>query len=261
MSKSKLTDFLSRNSGPILTGVSIISFGVAIWRTYVSSPRVHDILDDAKEDWHEAKTAEERKRNTKHAVKEVVKETWPIVLSFGVGTAAEIFNVKRYSHEIDKYALMWATERSFKNRYINEVRKEVGENKEREIHDRAVASYANDIQPINVNLNALDGDWIIYDSVTDQTFISNESKVTMALSKVNNRKIHEMSVDYLDFLMEIGEDISKVPDGVKGLVWDVDQGIVEPVWEDGHLGDTRRPISILSYSVMPKEARRSMHDY
>ena len=257
MSDSKIKTFLSNNSGPILTGLSIVSFGIAIWRTYVSSPDIHDILDDAKEDWHYSTTKEERKRVVKRATKDIFKEAWPIVLSFGVGTTTAICNQTKNSHEIDKYAFLWATEKGFRSRYMKEVRDEVGENKEREIRDRAISSYKNDVQCCtNGYTMDTDGDWLIYDTVSKQMIRSNESKVRMALSKINMRNMTEHSISFVDFLYEIGGDISNLPKGVEVVEWDLDMGPVEPVWDYGPAEGTGRPIALLYYTVEPKEPRK-----
>jgi len=258
MSDSKFLNFLNRNSGPILTGVSILSFGVAIWRTYVSSPKIHDILEDHKEDWDDARTADERKRTTKRTIKAVAKEAWPIALSFGLGTTAEIFNVKKASNEIDKYALMWATEKSFNKRYRKEVQDEVGAEKEREIRDRSVLRCKEDreYQEGIKNLTVTDEDWIIYDSVSRQYIVTNKSKVLMALSKINMRNMSEHFVEYVDFLYEIGGDISKVPSDVTMIGWDLDDGVVEPVWTTDEMEGSGRPIGVLSFSVEPDRPRK-----
>lgn len=258
----KIGEFFNKHSGPILTAGSILSFSVALWRMYVVSPRIHDILDDAKEDWHDARTTDERKRIFKGAVKDIAIEAAPIGLSYGLGAGMAICNQTKNSHEIDKYAFLWTTEKSLASRYRKAVKEEVGENKEREIHDKAVSSYVRDPQnAIGIqSLGVTDEDWIIFDTVSKQYFPSNKSKVMMALSKINMRNMSEHFIEYADFLLDVGGDISKVPDDLYIKGWDLDDGPIEPVWTTTEMEGSGRPIAVLSFNVEPKNPKRHIYD-
>ena len=263
MSDSKLLKFLNRNSGSLLAGLSITSFTVALWRMYVSSPEIHAIVEDTKEDIHESKTKEGCKRAVKRGIKDIFLEAWPIAASFAIGATAQIMNVHKSNSEINKWTYAFLAKESWNRRYMNEVRKEVGENKEREIRDRTIESYKDtrSFQDGVKNLTVTDEDWIIFDTVSEQYIASNKSKVLMALAKINNRNMSEHFIEYVDFLYDIGGDISKIPRGLEVKGWGIDDGVIEPVWTTDEMEGSGRPIGILSFSVEPRDPYKSEHDY
>lgn len=261
MSDSKLSRFLSRNSNKILTGTTISSFGVALWRMYVSSPRIHYTIEDFRIRWEEAKTAEERKRLLRYVIKDILLDSWSVSTPAILGVICAIVNAHNNDKKIGEWAFAYSALESFANRYQREVKKELGENKERDIKDRAIASYSNDPQcNIRATNNVQDGDWIVYDAISKQMIISNSTKVQSALNNVYDKCRQHMSCPYSDFLIEIGGDPSLVPDGILIKEWNVDDGIIRPIWT-ADFDNNGRPIAILHLDVEPKDPRKSLHDY
>lgn len=261
MSNSKFSNFLSKNSGTLLGAASILSYGFAMWRMYVSSPRIHDICRNAKDNWDEAETVEQRKRTFKRAALDIFVEGWPILLGFSTGVATEIIDIRKLSSDVNKYAFLWSASNQFVDKYRTAVKEEVGEKREKDIHDKAVQKYSNEPQFIVTStVTGGDGDWIIYDSISKQTIVSNETRVMTAMNKVYDICRRELTADYASFLYEIGGDPTKIPDDLAMSVWDIDQGILEPIWMPGFQEGTNRPIGILSYNILPKPPKKSLHE-
>lgn len=254
---SKIKNFFSDHSGQILGAGTIASFGIALWRMYVSSPRIHEIIDYAKEDWSEAQTKEERKRIMKGTIRDIFAEAWPIMASSIAGTGMEIANVHQANAKIDEYAFLYTATKEFSDRYRKATKEEVGEKTEREIHERAAKGYIVDNPPPSVNI--VDGDWVIFDTVSKQYIVNNASKVQTELNRVYDRCRSGNWTDYAGFLLSIGGDISQLPDDICMRGWDIDDGVIEPIWV-ADFDKNNRPIAVLSYSVMPKRQKNHLHE-
>jgi hypothetical protein len=252
---SKIGDFFERHSGPLLGIGTVSAFGVALWRMYVSSPYIHNIIEDEKLNWEEAKTKEEQKRIVKRMIRDIFIESWPIAGAAATGVVLEAMNVHQANAKIGEYAFLYSTTKDFTDRLQKATREELGDAKAKEIHDRAVSSYAKDPECVIPTVNIVDGDWVVYDTVSKQSFVSNRTKVQAALNKAYDQCRQGNFVDYAGFLLELGGDISKVPDDLCMKGWDIDDGVVEPVWNPD-FDENGRPIALLSYSVEPKEQRR-----
>lgn len=252
---SKIGDFFNRHSGSLL-GIGTVSFfGVALWRMYVSSPRIHDIIDYAKLDWNEAQTKEERKRIAKRMICDILAEGWPIAISAAGATVMEITNVHQANAKIGEYAFLYSATKEFAERYTRATREEVGEAKEKEIRQKAMSSYVRDNPAPSINI--VDGDWIIYDTISQQYIATNSTKVQKALNNAYDRCRGGNWTDYASFLLEIGGDISRLPDDICMRGWDIDDGVVEPIWV-ADFDDNGRPIAVLSFNVKPKYQKRHL---
>ena len=154
-----ISGYLLEHQGTALTAGIIVCNAAGISVTYKNSPAIHGIISTTRQALRDPDLSEEdRKKIQKEAMLELTKLVSPIIIFFAGSTACAIINQKKNEAMITTLtAALTVAQNTISeyNVFKEEVRKDVGEEKYREIQqeiaddvaDRAVAKALPTVNP------------------------------------------------------------------------------------------------------------------
>lgn len=237
----RLSKYAGNHAPELLIGAGIAA-GIAAVVTAVSAT------------FKAAKSIDKRKAEGKDiSRKEIVKTVWKdyiptagaLVVSAGCFIAANAVHSKRSAALAAAYAL---SETALTN-YKQSVLENVGEEKEREIADKAVQKQiiktpVNNTEVIRVGDNKI----LVYDEFTGRYFRSDKNDIISAVNELNRMMINDESVSLNDFYDLVGLDNTIVGEL---LGWNYANETVE-VRFSSHLTADGEPCLAYSFATPPK---------
>ncbi len=239
--------FIKKHSSTILTIAGIGTAGASIVVAVKATPKALDHIDNKKDELEYAP-------DEKLPVKEVIKVAWKDYIpaaSLFMSSVVCILSAHRISSKRNAaLATAYAvTENSFK-RYRNSVLETIGENKEKEVREKAAAKAVKDNQDQTPALIiAAGGDSICYDVISGRYFTSDMETIKEIINKLNRRITYENYISLNEYYDEIG--LPQIALG-ETLGWKLDDGLIEPSF-GAILDEKGKAVISIDFLVLPKE--------
>lgn len=243
---------ISKHSPELCIATSAVLFVGSLYFAIRATPEADKVVKKAKKKIEETTSAVEKKEVKKDTAKTLGKLYAPaIATSVGCLTTMILSNRLSAARNVALSVAYGATKELLTD-YQDEVKKELGEKKEHDIRDRVAEKHA-DLMP-SAPLVIQEGDWVIYDSITKEKFISNANKVTEAVNRINYRMMQENWISLSDLYYELSQRFSsnKMAKAADYLGWSIDSGLIE-IYFTYDADDNGHPVAILNYNIEPRD--------
>ncbi len=238
--KGKLSD----NAPEILIGFGLAGMLTSTVLAVKATPKAIKIIEE-EEDYlnRDLKPIEK----VKLVWKPYVPAALGYLVSAGCIVGANSVNAKRHAVAMGAYKM---TEQAF-NTYKNKVVEVIGEEKEREIADRAHREEMN--KPRQTTYPASEviygtGVCLCYDPISGRYFNADMDKIRRVENELNYRLMKENMVSLNEFYHELGLDCTEM--GFK-QGWNVDEGLIE-VRFTSNITDDNRLCLVVSFARSPR---------
>lgn len=166
----------------ILTTVTIVAEGVAIWQAFKQGPKFKEV----KEKY------ENGEYTKKEAAKAMAVPVAKVAVPFMLSTGAAILNHQKATEEAAKWANLYTIGRTVSDEYKLQTAKEVGEEKEKEISDATAKSLISKDAPEKAKKKAHrtgHGDTLCYDVFSDRWFYSDINFLVSVTQDLNEKML------------------------------------------------------------------------
>ncbi len=230
--------YIQQNSPTILSGVAVGGVITTAVLAVKATPKALVRIDNLEQD-HDATKAE------------VVRATWKFYIPAGLAGAATIgciigantIGSKRNAALLAAYSLVDQTFREYKD----QVFKQLGEAKERKIHDAAVIERMEKNPPKDGQVLVFGGgDQLCFDTLTGRYWRSDIEQIRRAENEVNHRILADMYCSQNEFYELIGLEPVLVGDE---LGWNIDHRM-ELIFTS-HLNPEGVPCLAVGYKQLP----------
>ena len=249
--------FLSKHSSGITTTASIIGLVSTVVLAVRATPEAHDILQEARDRLEYDQLPEaQAKAVKKEAVKDLCKLYLPAVVTGGL-TIASIIGTHKLAFSKGEQATLGAAHLMVNQAimdYREEVRRDVGERKEKEIYGRALEKKyerEKDNAPSIVVVSGDDSYWV-YDTSCGVRFKSNITRVRNAFIQLNKKLMAEDVVTVADLYSELGIPYQMAQEK---LYWDIVDGLIDEYYTTEQ-GEDEAPQLMIHYYTQPKVKER-----
>lgn len=240
---------LRQKSPTILTGLGIVAMGAAVVAAVKATPKAAKAI--------EVKRTEKAEAGEKFKVRDVFESTWkhyvPTAVWFVVGTACVIGGHSVSERRNVALAGLYSISETALKDYKVATKAIVGEDKEREISQRAAEKRVEAIGVDNVRMPVSQpGDISCVDGMTNQPFVSSPIKLRAIENDFNHRLNNGEDLTFNDYRDEIG--LAHVTNG-NDLVWYAHEDQVHIRIEyvpDEH----EMPIAVVSFDDGPRYIER-----
>lgn len=188
-----------------------------------------------------------------------LKAYWPVAASALLTGASMIFCYKAGKDQLAAATVAYVTAEKALAVYKDEVKKAVGEHKERKIHDEAAERQANEDTVVHFDAGGKilaegTGDILFRDEVTGRLFYSTTDKIVNEMAVINMSKStgsepYASLQDYFDLqgLADLRNDASNK------FGWNINDGKIEAKWTPItlHTQFGPRPVFSLFYTPAP----------
>lgn len=229
-------------SPEILIGMGIAGAASSVILAIRSTPKALILLEEKRQELGVEKL------EAKEIIKTAAPVYIPTAVSFGVSVACIIgagsVNARRNAALTAAYTLSESTLRTYRDKVLETV----GEDKEREIRQKAaIEQQQKTPEPQTLVVSSAAGQLKCFDSLSGRYFVSTRNEIDKAVNEFNRQLRDDMRISLNDWYDLIGLDTNKLGDM---LGWDIERGYVETCYAS-RLDEDGLPCLVVNYVEPP----------
>nr|DAG43877.1 MAG TPA: hypothetical protein [Caudoviricetes sp.] len=231
-----------KHSPEILIGMGIAGAASSVILAIRSTPKALILLEEKRQELGVEKL------EAKEIIKTAAPVYIPTAVSFGVSVACIIgagsVNARRNAALTAAYTLSESTLRTYRDKVLETV----GEDKEREIRQKAaIEQQQKTPEPQTLVVSSAAGQLKCFDSLSGRYFVSTRNEIDKAVNEFNRQLRDDMRISLNDWYDLIGLDTNKLGDM---LGWDIERGYVETCYAS-RLDEDGLPCLVVNYVEPP----------
>lgn len=231
-----------KHSPEILIGMGIAGAASSVIFAVKATPKAMILLEEKR------KELGVEKLEAKEIIKTAAPVYIPTAVSFGVSVAcivgASSVNARRNAALTAAYTLSESTLRTYRDKVLETV----GEDKEREIRQKAaIEQQQSTPEPQTLVVSSAAGQLKCFDSLSGRYFVSTKNEIDKAVNEFNRQLRDDMRISLNDWYDLIGLDTNKLGDM---LGWDIERGYVETCYAS-RLDEDGLPCLVVNYVEPP----------
>lgn len=231
-----------KHSPEILIGMGIAGAASSVIFAVKATPKAMILLEEKRQELGVEKL------EAKEIIKTAAPVYIPTAVSFGVSVAcivgASSVNARRNAALTAAYTLSESTLRTYRDKVLETV----GEDKEREIRQKATIEQQQKIpEPQALVVSSAAGQLKCFDSLSGRYFVSTKNEIDKAVNEFNRQLRDDMRISLNDWYDLIGLDTNKLGDM---LGWDIERGYVETCYAS-RLDEDGLPCLVVNYVEPP----------
>lgn len=231
-----------KHSPEILIGMGIAGAASSVIFAVKATPKAMFLLEEKRQELGVEKL------EAKEIIKTAAPVYIPTAVSFGVSVAcivgASSVNARRNAALTAAYTLSESTLRTYRDKVLETV----GEDKEREIRQKAAIEQQQSTQePQTLVVSSAAGQLKCFDSLSGRYFVSTKNEIDKAVNEFNRQLRDDMRISLNDWYDLIGLDTNKLGDM---LGWDIERGYVETCYAS-RLDEDGLPCLVVNYVEPP----------
>lgn len=231
-----------KHSPEILIGMGIAGAASSVILAIRSTPKAMILLEEKRQELGVEKL------EAKEIIKTAAPVYIPTAVSFGVSVAcivgASSVNARRNAALTAAYTLSESTLRTYRDKVLETV----GEDKEREIRQKAaIEQQQKTPEPQTLVVSGAAGQLKCFDSLSGRYFVSTKNEIDKAVNEFNRQLRDDMRISLNDWYDLIGLDTNKLGDM---LGWDIERGYVETCYAS-RLDEDGLPCLVVNYVEPP----------
>lgn len=226
----------------ILIGMGIAGAASSVIFAVKATPKAMILLEEKRQELGVEKL------EAKEIIKTAAPVYIPTAVSFGVSVAcivgASSVNARRNAALTAAYTLSESTLRTYRDKVLETV----GEDKEREIRQKAaIEQQQKTPEPQALVVSSAAGQLKCFDSLSGRYFVSTKNEIDKAVNEFNRQLRDDMRISLNDWYDLIGLDTNKLGDM---LGWDIERGYVETCYAS-RLDEDGLPCLVVNYVEPP----------
>ncbi len=231
-----------KHSPEILIGMGIAGAASSVIFAVKATPKAMILLEEKRQELGVEKL------EAKEIIKTAAPVYIPTAVSFGVSVAcivgASSMNARRNAALTAAYTLSESTLRTYRDKVLETV----GEDKEREIRQKAaIEQQQKTPEPQTLVVSGAAGQLKCFDSLSGRYFVSTKNEIDKAVNEFNRQLRDDMRISLNDWYDLIGLDTNKLGDM---LGWDIERGYVETCYAS-RLDEDGLPCLVVNYVEPP----------
>lgn len=231
-----------KHSPEILIGMGIAGAASSVIFAVKATPKAMILLEEKRQELGVEKL------EAKEIIKTAAPVYIPTAVSFGVSVAcivgASSVNARRNAALTAAYTLSESTLRTYRDKVLETV----GEDKEREIRQKAaIEQQQKTLEPQALVVSSAAGQLKCFDSLSGRYFVSTKNEIDKAVNEFNRQLRDDMRISLNDWYDLIGLDTNKLGDM---LGWDIERGYVETCYAS-RLDEDGLPCLVVNYVEPP----------
>lgn len=231
-----------KHSPEILIGMGIAGAASSVIFAIKATPKAMILLEEKRQELGVEKL------EAKEIIKTAAPVYIPTAVSFGVSVAciigASSVNARRNAALTAAYTLSESTLRTYRDKVLETV----GEDKEREIRQKAaIEQQQKTPEPQTLVVSSAAGQLKCFDSLSGRYFVSTKNEIDKAVNEFNRQLRDDMRISLNDWYDLIGLDTNKLGDM---LGWDIERGYVETCYAS-RLDEDGLPCLVVNYVEPP----------
>lgn len=231
-----------KHSPEILIGMGIAGAASSVIFAVKATPKAMILLEEKRQELGVEKL------EAKEIIKTAAPVYIPTAVSFGVSVAcivgASSVNARRNAALTAAYTLSESTLRTYRDKVLETV----GEDKEREIRQKAaIEQQQSTPEPQTLAVSSAAGQLKCFDSLSGRYFVSTKNEIDKAVNEFNRQLRDDMRISLNDWYDLIGLDTNKLGDM---LGWDIERGYVETCYAS-RLDEDGLPCLVVNYVEPP----------
>lgn len=231
-----------KHSPEILIGMGIAGAASSVIFAVKATPKAMILLEEKRQELGVEKL------EAKEIIKTAAPVYIPTAVSFGVSVAcivgASSVNARRNAALTAAYTLSESTLRTYRDKVLETV----GEDKEREIRQKAaIEQQQRTPEPQTLVVSSAAGQLKCFDSLSGRYFVSTKNEIDKAVNEFNRQLRDDMRISLNDWYDLIGLDTNKLGDM---LGWDIGRGYVETCYAS-RLDEDGLPCLVVNYVEPP----------
>lgn len=231
-----------KHSPEILIGMGIAGAASSVIFAVKATPKAMILLEEKRQELGVEKL------EAKEIIKTAAPVYIPTAVSFGVSVAcivgASSVNARRNAALTAAYTLSESTLRTYRDKVLETV----GEDKEREIRQKAaIEQQQKTPEPQTLVVSGAAGQLKCFDSLSGRYFVSTKNEIDKAVNEFNRQLRDDMRISLNDWYDLIGLDTNKLGDM---LGWDIERGYVETCYAS-RLDEDGLPCMVVNYVEPP----------
>lgn len=231
-----------KHSPEILIGMGIAGAASSVIFAVKATPKAMILLEEKRQELGVEKL------EAKEIIKTAAPVYIPTAVSFGVSVAcivgASSVNARRNAALTAAYTLSESTLRTYRDKVLETV----GEDKEREIRQKAaIEQQQSTPEPQALVVSSAAGQLKCFDSLSGRYFVSTKNEIDKAVNEFNRQLRDDMRISLNDWYDLIGLDTNKLGDM---LGWDIERGYVETCYAS-RLDEDGLPCLVVNYVEPP----------
>lgn len=231
-----------KHSPEILIGMGIAGAASSVIFAVKATPKAMILLEEKRQELGVEKL------EAKEIIKTAAPVYIPTAVSFGVSVAcivgASSVNARRNAALTAAYTLSESTLRTYRDKVLETV----GEDKEREIRQKAaIEQQQSTPEPQTLVVSSAAGQLKCFDSLSGRYFVSTKNEIDKAVNEFNRQLRDDMRISLNDWYELIGLDTNKLGDM---LGWDIERGYVETCYAS-RLDEDGLPCLVVNYVEPP----------
>lgn len=231
-----------KHSPEILIGMGIAGAASSVIFAIRATPKAMFLLEEKRQELGVEKL------EAKEIIKTAAPVYIPTAVSFGVSVAcivgASSVNARRNAALTAAYTLSESTLRTYRDKVLETV----GEDKEREIRQKAaIEQQQKTPEPQTFVVSSAAGQLKCFDSLSGRYFVSTKNEIDKAVNEFNRQLRDDMRISLNDWYDLIGLDTNKLGDM---LGWDIERGYVETCYAS-RLDEDGLPCLVVNYVEPP----------
>lgn len=231
-----------KHSPEILIGMGIAGAASSVIFAVKATPKAMILLEEKRQELGVEKL------EAKEIIKTAAPVYIPTAVSFGVSVAcivgASSVNARRNAALTAAYTLSESTLCTYRDKVLETV----GEDKEREIRQKAaIEQQQSTPEPQTLVVSSAAGQLKCFDSLSGRYFVSTKNEIDKAVNEFNRQLRDDMRISLNDWYDLIGLDTNKLGDM---LGWDIERGYVETCYAS-RLDEDGLPCLVVNYVEPP----------
>lgn len=231
-----------KHSPEILIGMGIAGAASSVIFAVKATPKAMILLEEKRQELGVEKL------EAKEIIKTAAPVYIPTAVSFGVSVAcivgASSVNARRNAALTAAYTLSESALRTYRDKVLETV----GEDKEREIRQKAaIEQQQKTPEPQALVVSSAAGQLKCFDSLSGRYFVSTKNEIDKAVNEFNRQLRDDMRISLNDWYDLIGLDTNKLGDM---LGWDIERGYVETCYAS-RLDEDGLPCLVVNYVEPP----------
>lgn len=231
-----------KHSPEILIGMGIAGAASSVIFAVKATPKAMILLEEKRQELGVEKL------EAKEIIKTAAPVYIPTAVSFGMSVAcivgASSVNARRNAALTAAYTLSESTLRTYRDKVLETV----GEDKEREIRQKAaIEQQQRTPEPQTLVVSSAAGQLKCFDSLSGRYFVSTKNEIDKAVNEFNRQLRDDMRISLNDWYDLIGLDTNKLGDM---LGWDIERGYVETCYAS-RLDEDGLPCLVVNYVEPP----------
>ena len=231
-----------KHSPEILIGMGIAGAASSVIFAIKATPKAMILLEEKRQELGVEKL------EAKEIIKTAAPVYIPTAVSFGVSVAcivgASSMNARRNAALTAAYTMSESALRTYRDKVLETV----GEDKEREIRQKAaIEQQQKTPEPQALVVSNAAGQLKCFDSLSGRYFVSTKVEIDKAVNEFNRQLRDDMRISLNDWYDLIGLDTNKLGDM---LGWDIERGYVETCYAS-RLDEDGLPCLVVNYVEPP----------